>query len=46
VRYLRRREQAELDQESMEASDAAMGNRGSLGRAESRAINRANAAMR
>jgi hypothetical protein len=46
VRYLRRREQAELDQESMEASDAAVGNRGSLGRAENRAINRANAAMR
>ena len=46
VRYLRQREQAELDEESMEASDEAAGRGGKLSRAESRAINRANAAMR
>ena len=44
VRYLRVREQRELEAESMEASDQAKERRNTkIGRAESRAINRANA---
>ncbi len=46
VRYLRQREQVELEEESMEASDAAMPGGRKLSRAENRAVNRANATMR
>lgn len=44
VRYLRRREQAELDEESMEASDAAMDDR--RGGKLDRPVHRANATAR